>query len=163
MGPDAKTAIPVLRNLINDDDKPSEYRAEAIAALSRVAPDGKELAEKWLAKPPSDLVGWNRHLFARHPLDEVVGRALVLGVIGRTSVEGDCLTRNVLEPLDRMFAEVYPRDWDPPMHVGEWFENLGHFGVGGRLAIPRLNEFRKHPNPWVRMCATEALRRIIPE
>ena len=49
--------------------------AEAIAALCQVAPDGKELAEKWLAKPPSDLVGWNRHLFGRHPLDEVVGRA----------------------------------------------------------------------------------------
>jgi HEAT repeat protein len=153
MGPDAKTAIPVLRNLIKEDRTPSDYLPEALAALYQLAPDGKELAEKWLEKPPGDWFG----------PDEVEGRALVLGVMGRTSVEGDCLTRSDLKRLDWMFAEADPRDWDPPMHVGEWFEDLGRFGVGGRLAIPRLNDFRKHSNPWVRMWATEALRRIVRE
>jgi hypothetical protein len=87
---------------------------------------------------------------------------LVLAVKGRTSVEADCLTRSDLERLNWIFAEVDPRSGGPPMRVGEWFENLGRFGVGGRLAIPRLNEFRRHPNPWVRMWATEVLRRIVP-
>jgi hypothetical protein len=109
-------------------------------------------ATHWLAKPPSDLLGWDR--------DEVAGRALVLGVMGRTSVEGDWLTWRVLESLDRMFARADPGAGEPPMHVGEWFELLGRFGVGGRWAIPRLNEFRKHPNAWARMWATEALSRI---
>ena len=40
---------------------------------------------------------------------------------------------------------------------GEWFEDLG---VGGRLAVPALTELCKHGNPWNRMWATDALRRI---
>jgi HEAT repeat protein len=163
MGPDAKTAIPVLRNLIEDDRTPADYLPEAMAALYQLAPDGKELAEKWLENPPGDWVGRQGRLSARHMPDVVGGRALVLGVMGRTSVEGDCLTRSDLERLDWMIAQADPRDLDPPMLVGGWFENLGRFGVGGRLAIPRLNEFRKHSNPWVRMWAAEALRRIGPE
>ncbi len=159
MGPDAKAAIPVLRNLIKDDRTPSDYLPEATAALYQLAPDGKELAEKWLEKLPGYWVVGQGRLSARHMPDVVGGRALVLGVMGRTSVEGDCVTRSDLERLDRIVAEADRRDWDPPMHVAEWFENLGRFGVGGRLAIPRLNEFRRHPNPWVRMWATEALRR----
>jgi hypothetical protein len=46
-------------------------------------------------------------------------------------------------------------------YLEEWFETLGRFGVAGRLAIPRLSEFRNHPNPWVRMWAGEALTRIV--
>ena len=41
-----------------------------------------------------------------------------------------------------------------------WFEDIGHLGRGARLASPRLNESRKHPNPWIRLWATEALERI---
>jgi HEAT repeat protein len=161
MGPNAKAAIAVLRNLIRDDDEPSEYLAEAIAAISQVAPDGKQLAAKWLAKPPSGRVGWQKSPFSHPPpLHEVEGRALVLGVMGRTSVEGDGLTRSVLERLDWLFAQADPRAGEPPMQLEEWFELLGRLGVGGRLAIPRLNEFRAHPNPWVRMWATDALSRI---
>jgi hypothetical protein len=44
----------------------------------------------------------------------------------------------------------------------ESLETLARFGVAGRLAIPRLREFQKHANPWVRMSATEALLRIAP-
>jgi len=63
-----------------------------------------------------------------------------------------------------MFADAYLPDLEPlPMFVGEWFERLGRFGVGGRLAIPRLREFQKHPDPWVRMWASEALMRIMPK
>jgi HEAT repeat protein len=163
MGPDAKAAIPILRNLIKDDRTPFDYLPEAMAALYHLAPDGKELAEKWLEKPPGNWVVGHGRLSARRMPDIVGGRAFVLGVMGRTSVEGDCVTRSDLERLDRIFAEADRSDWDPSTHVGELFENLGRFGVGARLAIPRLNEFRKHPSPWVRMWATEALRRIVPE
>jgi len=152
MGPDAKAAIPVLRNLIKDERKDFQLLPETLDALYQLAPDGKELAEKWLERSPGDWFG----------PDEVVGRALVLGVMGRTSIEGDWLTRRDLERLDLLFAHRDPRSGDPGMPFGEWFEHLTRFGVGSRLAIPRLNEFRKHPNPWVRMWASEALKRIMP-
>ena len=94
----------------------------------------------------------------------VEGRALVLGVMGRTSVEADNLIRSDLRRLDSIFADAYPPHWEPlPMHVAEWFERLGRFGVGGRLAIPQLREFQKHSDPFVRMWATEALTRVSPK
>ncbi len=46
---------------------------------------------------------------------------------------------------------------EPEWDFGEWFEDLG---VGARLAIPTLTELRKRDSPWVRMWATDALRRI---
>jgi hypothetical protein len=102
-----------------------------------------------------DRLGWQ--------LQQIVeGRALVLSVMGETSVEADYLTRIDLQRLDSVFARAGHEADDPPMHVGEWFERLARFGVGGRLAVPRLREFQKHPSPWVRMWATEALARIAP-
>ncbi len=165
IGPDAKPAIPALRNLIDGDRKRPRYLHEAIAALSRMAPDGKDLAEKWLAAPSSRRVDWQRHAwggipFGRPPpLDEVQGRALILGVMGRTSVEVDCLTRSVLQSLDSMFAREDSAG-PPPMYIEDWFETLGRLAVGARLAIPRLTQFRDHPDPWVRMWAADALKQI---
>jgi hypothetical protein len=63
----------------------------------------------------------------------------------------------------KMFADPDPRDEDGIEDLEGWLEGLGDFGTAARLAIPRLNEFRKHPNPWVRMWASEALTRIMPK
>jgi HEAT repeat protein len=90
-------------------------------------------------------------------------RSSVLGAMGRTSVEGDCLTRRYLVPIIRMAASFAPDDFFSFDFLEEWFEVLGRLGVGARLAIPRLREFRDHHNPWVRMWATEALKKISSE
>jgi HEAT repeat protein len=159
MGADATAAIAFLRNQVKDEQKDLLLLPEMLAALYQLTPDGKALAERWLERSRSDWLGGEADVPNRHALE---GRALVLGIMGRTSVEGDWLTRRDLERLDLMFAHPDPRRGDMPMPVGDWFEHLSRFGVGGRLAIPRLNEFRKHPNPWVRMWASEALTRIVP-
>jgi hypothetical protein len=85
--------------------------------------------------------------------------ALVMGIMGRTSVEGDCLTRRALERLHGIFDVTDQSQAKLMMDFGDLFEDLG---VGGRLAVPDLNELRKHANPWVRMWAAQALDRIIP-
>ena len=87
-------------------------------------------------------------------------RALVLGVMGRTSIEGDCVTRGTaLERMHRIFDGADPSD---PVLLMDSVELFADLRVGGRLAIPDLNQFRQSSNPWIRMWATEALRRIAP-
>jgi len=151
IGPDARAAIPVLRNMIRDAGASHQYMPELLIAIYQLDPDGKELAERWLAKP---VVGpgwaWDRR------------RVNVLGAMGRSSFEADWVTRRYLELLDSLIAEIDPRDRRLERLEG-WFEMLGRFGTAGRLAIPRLNEFRKHPDPWVRMWASEALAQIVPK
>jgi hypothetical protein len=87
---------------------------------------------------------------------------MVLGAMGRTSLETDWLTRHYLEQIDGMIANSNPMDETGVEYLESWLERLGDFGTAARLAIPRLNEFRKHPHPWVRMWAAEALERIVP-
>jgi hypothetical protein len=163
IGPNAKMAIPVLRNLINRNQNTLKYVPETMAALCQLAPDGKDIAVKWLNASSGNRFGWPRYLSFQQTPNGLEGPALILGAMGRTSVEGDCLTRRTLERLDRIFAQTDLRNGELPMFVGEWFEYLGRFGAGGRLAIPRLDEYRKHPNPWVRMWAGEALTQILPK
>jgi hypothetical protein len=73
MGPDVKTTIPVLRNLMTDERADSEYLPETLAALYQFAPDGKEVAEKWLEKPPGGWLGGQGHLSPRPLIDELEG------------------------------------------------------------------------------------------
>jgi hypothetical protein len=80
--------------------------------------------------------------------------------MGRTSLETDWITRRYLERMDSMFGSIDPREEESIELIEDWLETLSSFGTAGRLAIPRLNGLRKHPNPWVRMWATEALERI---
>jgi HEAT repeat protein len=153
IGPDARPAIPVLRRLMAAKEKDPQYLPVILAALYRLAPDGKGLAMKWLDSGVKERFGFRMR-------EWVPGRAMLMGVMGRTSVEADYLIGLDLEKLDSIFAQARLEADDPPMPVRQWFERLGRFGVGGRLAIPRLREFQKHPSPWVRMWATEALAQI---
>jgi HEAT repeat protein len=154
IGPDAKVAIPVLRDLMRESVEESLYYPELVVALYQLAPDGKDIAERWLEKPMSDRIGPRMRR-------ELECRALVLGAMGRTSIEGDGLIRHDLEWIDWLIANLDPRNRDQIEYLETWIEHLGCFGKGARLAIPRLNEFRKHPDPWVQMWAEEALERIV--
>ncbi|HEV3164424.1 MAG TPA: HEAT repeat domain-containing protein, partial [Isosphaeraceae bacterium] len=142
IGPDAKPAIPVLRNLMKEDGRDPQFLPELMVALYQLAPDGKELAELWLEKPVSlHAVGG-----MGFGLD---GRAIVLGAMGRTSLEIDWRAGNLLEQLDSMLTNRHPLDSEPIEVFEGWFEMLASFGPAGKLAIPRLNEYRKDPNPWI--------------
>ncbi len=148
IGPDARAAIPLLREAVEERTR---YSGSAVVALAQLAPDGKGLAKKWLEKPPSGRVQVEL-------IDDLEGRAMVYGAMGQPSLEADALIRSYLELLDWTIegAEIEGYDFFP-----EWIiERLGRFGVGGRLAIPRLNELRRHRNPWMRQWAGEALARI---
>lgn len=124
-------------------------------ALYQLAPDGKETAERWIEQTMMDPI------LARDP-QALKERALVFGVMGRSSVEGDCLTRRYLERIDQMVAHFAPDDYFSFNFLEEWFDVLGRLGIGARLAIPRLTEFRNHANPRVRMWAIETLKKINP-
>jgi HEAT repeat protein len=155
IGRDARAAIPVLRDVLAKDVRVSRCQAEIVVALDGLAPDGKELAERWLATPR--VARRDRRM--QFGLED---RVMVLGSMGRTSFEGDWLTRRYLERLDDRLAHGHPNDRDPFEH-GEWLlESFGRLGAAGRLAIPRLKELREHHDPFVRMWASEALKRISP-
>jgi HEAT repeat protein len=148
LGPDALPAVPILRQLL---EKKGRLSWPAAAALYRLAPDGKELAKKRLESPIVGQVGWQMW-------DELEGRALLLGTMGQTSVEADAAIRSQLENVNDTLeaAEIEGFDRFP-----EWMiEQLARFGAGSRLAIPRLDKLRRHPYPWIRMWAGEALARI---
>ena len=154
IGPEARTAAPVLRDVMKEDEKKSSCYTEAMIALCQLAPDGKDVAERWLNQP-SDSWMYNGMR------DEFERRTKVLGAMGRTSFEGDFLTRHFLEGIEWRIANAYPGEQYEIDFLAEWIEGLGRLGLGARLAVPRLNELReRHPNPWVRMRAAEALERI---
>jgi hypothetical protein len=119
-----------------------------------LAPDAKEQMEEWLAHTASPaMVAWGRM-----PVWE---RAIVFGAMGRPSVEADVMIRRRLTDVDSYNAEdLLKRDWDTPTFLRWWCQQVTQFGVGGRLAIPYLERFLKHPNPLVRMWAAEALEEI---
>ena len=151
IGPEAKAAIPILQNLMTEYGEESRYHPELVVALYQLAPDGRDSAEQWLKQ----VVSNQGHREMRLNLE---ARARVIAAMGRTSFETDWLTRRYLEELEDMPA-YNDQNWIGILDG--WFENVGRLGSGARLAIPRLNEFRKHPSPWVRMWAAEALEQIV--
>ncbi len=151
--PEAGAAVPILRDLMQEDEKKDRCQLEAVIALYQLAPDGKDIAEKWLEKPVIYEAQRGIGLGTE-------GRAMVLGAMGRTSLETDWMTRRYLKRIDWMIALFDPRDEFDDEVTEEWFETIGSFGTAARLAIPRLNAFREHPNPWIRLWAKEALERI---
>ncbi len=153
IGPDARVAIPVLREYLEENEDHPWSQAGAVVALYHLAPDGKEIAERWLARMPTSGRGG-----APDPESSI--RAMVLGAMGRTSFGCDWLTRKELESLEYALIHGHPADGDPLDH-GEWrFERIGRLGTSARLAIPLLKELCSYPNPFVRMWAAEALERI---
>ncbi len=156
IGPRASAAIPALRAYIEEQEKRPWRQAEVVAALYRLAPDGREIAERWLAE--QERAGRD----PRRGIGPSEGRVIVLAAMGRTSFEGDLLTRRHLELLDYQLIHTHPADRDP-LDRSEWiFQRIARLGVAGRLAIPRLKELQSYPNPFVRLWAAEALERIMP-
>jgi hypothetical protein len=149
IGPDARAAIPILREVAGEKNP---VPGSAVVALSQLAPDGKEQVKKWLERPrPSGRVAWRMD-------QELEDRAMVLGAMGRPGLEADALVRHDLELLD---DTIDGRDREGYGLIPEWIiRQLGRFGIGGRLAVPRLTELRRHRDPWIRLWAGEALARI---
>ena len=154
IGPNAKAAIPVLRNAMKDLGKRLQASTEVLIALHQLDPDGKALDESWL-----ENFGAPAYLGLDSPLK---ARALLLGVLGRTSLETDWLTGRYLERMDSMFGSIDPREEESIEYIEDWLETLGSFGSAGRLAIPRMKELSKHANPWVRMWLRRPYRRLLP-
>lgn len=144
IGPEAKSAVPFLRKVMGEGDP--ELEAAAAVALSQLAPDGKPLAEAWAAAS-----------------NDPEGRAIVLGALGKASIEGDVRTRYWLDSLeDTLESAEDEQVYDVFVFVEASFAHLEQLGVGARLAIPRLTELQSHPNPWIRQSARETLAKIVP-
>jgi HEAT repeat protein len=155
IGPAARAAVPVLRDVMEEFKNRPEDQVEVVIALYRLAPDGKELAERWL----QDSIGsWKDQGLCF----DLKGRVMLLGTMGRTSLECDWVTRRYLDSLDSRLTSSNPRSGNFVERMEEWFELFGRLGVAGRLAIPRLKELQNNPSPFVRMWAAEALERIVP-
>jgi HEAT repeat protein len=155
IGPAGRVAIPALRDFTYERRGGPRLQAEAVIALYDLAPDGRAIAERWLAKP---VPFWTVSVLHR----ELESRAVVLGAMGRTNFESDWVTRRYLDQLDWILAHSDPRRGAPYKHFESWLETFSRLGVAGRLAIPRLKGLRDHPSPFVRMWAAETLERITP-
>ena len=143
-------AIPVLRKVLEKGPSPdtevrtsySAYPSDAaVVALFHLDPGGKELAEAWVER-------------SRSP----ERKAIVLGAMGCTSLEGELLARIWLADLNRAMAGA-ASEGEEARFVQEWFERLGTLGVGYR-GIPRLRELLEHRNPFIRQWARETIERI---
>jgi HEAT repeat protein len=154
IGPDARSAIPVLQSLLKDDERFGAYAPEILAALYQLDPAAKQLADNWLDTQPAHEVArpWIRTQLER--------RAIVLGAMSRSSFETDWLTQGYLDHLDSDLQTPCQTDEDANEAIEETLETLGRFGPAARLAIPRLCELRKHPSPFVRLWAAEALAKL---
>jgi HEAT repeat protein len=154
--PEARTAIPALRAYIDEREKSPWDQAEAIIALYRLAPDGRQIAERWLQKP----IEWSN---AQRWFADLRARAMVLGAMGRTSFESDWVTRLYLDRLDFRLSHSLPFETAPLEQFESWFEEIGRLGTAARPAIPRLKGLGNDPSPFVRLWAAEALERITPQ
>ncbi len=156
IGPDARPAIPTLRRIAAE--KQSPVTDAAAIALYRLDPAEEARVEDLFAaliKPrwgsgPTETMRAER-------------LATLKGGLGRASLEGEFMTRRWLEPLDRMI----PRDGRirgdyMPFFLEGYFERIASFGVGAQVAIPRMEELLRHPNPWIRLWSGETLARIRP-
>jgi HEAT repeat protein len=156
IGPEAKDALPSLRELA---DQKVRISAAALLALHRIEPDNKEWLdrlEQWLARPQRSISNF-------HYVESLRYKARILGALGRSSLETDGVVRETLQWLDSMLIASTDLTGEfLPEYFESCIEALGTYGAAGREAIPRLNEYRVHRNPWIRLWATEALRQITP-
>ena len=87
IGPDARVAIPVLREALKE--KPCSIWDGVVIALYQLDPDGRS----WLNGVESP-----RDSLELYPLHGYSGRReIVLGAMGRASLEADVLTRTCLD------------------------------------------------------------------
>jgi HEAT repeat protein len=153
IGPEAKVATPVLREALKE--KPCSIWDGVVIALYQLDPAGRALAEKWVQSPrdPSEL----------DSLSYLGRREIVLGAMGRTSLEADILTKRRLKWLQyNLAADSEEGDWEPPTYIEQNLEAIGRLGAGARLAIPRLEDLSRHRNAWVRLWASETLEKVRP-
>ena len=154
IGVNAEDAIPLLRLLAGDSLKaarpdrlgqPPSFgvvdKASAISLLS-LDPESRRAAEN--GDPPSS---------------DSETTAAFLVALGRPSLEAELILRREMEDIDEQIHESMIRT-DIPSQL-EWrYERLSRFGLASRSAIPKLKEWQKHPNPWIRLWAGEAKSRI---
>jgi HEAT repeat protein len=154
IGRDAKAVIPVLHDILKE--KPCPIWDGVVIALHHLDPEVKLVAQRWVETP--------RQTSELYPLHGHPGRREnVLGAMGRTSLDADVLTGRSLVTLNRNLAIASEEDeLGFPYCAEEYFEAIGRLGIGARLAIPRLEELRKHHNAWVRLWATETLAKVRP-
>jgi HEAT repeat protein len=151
IGPEAKEAIPILKEIAAEAGPIS---ASAVAALYRLAPDGADIAKRWLNDPARalDFPGLQRL--------QIESEALVLGTIGRAGPELDALARGYVAHLDKSLEDRFPWDTQEAEFIEWQFKRLSRLGAAARVAVPRLKEYLDDPDPWVRLWAKEALQRI---
>lgn len=142
IGPAAKAAAPILRRMI---EKGTSIDPWAVVALVQLSPDAKSIAENRLERSDYERVWMN-----------------LMGAMGRTNFEADSITRRSLEILNLVVSTV-KYEGDDTRNVEGYFEAIADYGVAGRAAIARMNELRRHRNPWIRLWARETLGRIDPE
>ncbi len=137
IGPVARAAIPVLHDVLNE--KPCSIWDGVVIALYQLDPDGKTVAQKWVESP--------RDSSELYPIHASWGRReIVLGALGRTSLEAHVLTRTSLKLSNYNLAiDSGEEDWEAPRYSRITVEVLrparrrrppGHPASGGAAQVP---------------------------
>ena len=131
IGPGGKEAVPFLRELMKEDGQDSPHLPEILVALCQLAPDGKELAEQWLAK-------WRNPTAKRYGFPGwYKGYAMVMGAMGRTSFETDCMVRARADDMDWALLRRDPIQGNGTQYLEGWLES---FSCCGARRTPRSRE-----------------------
>jgi HEAT repeat protein len=140
IGPDAAEALPALRAIIAKKDVAAR-RSEVLIAILRIDPASAKEVETALAS-----------------IENFEDRARIAGALGRTSPEGEGLTRRYLKAIDGWLER---ENVDAVTRAIERFVTiLGSFGPAAHAAIPRLSSLLTHKDRAIRLAARDALARI---
>ena len=115
IGPDARDALPALRAFLAKK-RPSARRSDLLIAILRIDPSSANEIEAALAS-----------------IDNFEDRACIAGALGRSSAEGEGLTRRYLQVFDGWLE----REYDPLDGVSRAVERFiamfGSFGPSAAL------------------------------
>jgi HEAT repeat protein len=143
IGPDAREALPALRRSLKQQ-QPDASPDALLLAICRIDPASTIDPDALMAS-----------------IDDFHARAVISGSLGRTSPEGEGLTRRYLHEVDRMMIQYADLDYGQAnSSLERYITAFGSYGPSARAAIPRLTSLLNHNDRSVRSAAKDALVRI---
>jgi HEAT repeat protein len=142
IGPGAREALPALRRCLKQQ-QPTASPEAVLLAICRIDPSSTIDPDALMAS-----------------IDSLYARAVISGFLGRTSPEGEGLTRRYLREVDGMVNQYTEFEYDDFNTLERYITAFASYGPAARAAIPRLTSLLNHKDRSIRSAAKDALARI---